>query len=153
MSVEAVLERLRRFLLGLAGFMAVGTIVELALTKHWDDAVQLLPFALAGLSFLSIVAVLVRPQAATLRLLRWSMVVALMGSLFGVYEHIENNIEFAREIHPNATAMALLWSGLAGGNPLLAPGILAFTAVLALAATYYHPELIKPASRVLKMSD
>lgn len=143
MSAAVVLERLRRFLLGLAGFMAVGTIVELALTKHWDSAVQILPFVLAGLSFVAIVAVFVRPQIGALRLMRWIMSVALIGSLFGVYEHIENNIEFAREIHPSATAMALFWSGLAGANPLLAPGILAFTAILALAATYYHPGLTK----------
>jgi hypothetical protein len=30
---------------------------------------------------------------------------------------------------------------LGGENPLLAPGILAVAAMLALAATYYHPAL------------
>lgn len=148
MSAEAVLDRLRRFLLGIAAFMSVGTIVELALTEHWGDAVQLIPFVLAGLSFVVIVAVLIRPQVGALRLLRWLMTVALAGSLFGVYEHIENNLEFAREIHPSATTMALLWDGVAGANPLLAPGILAFTAILALAATYYHPSLANPSARV-----
>lgn len=148
MSAEAVLERLRRFLLGLAAFMSVGTIVELVLTEHWGDAVQILPFVLAGFSFLLILAVLIRPQVGTLRLLRWVMGIALAGSLFGIYEHIENNIEFAREIQPNATTMTLLWNGFAGANPLLAPGILAFTAILALAATYYHPSLANPSARV-----
>lgn len=147
MSAEAILERLRRFLLGLAAFMSVGTIVELVLTEHWGDAIQILPFALAGFSFVIILAVLIRPQVGTLRLLRWVMSVALAGSLFGIYEHIENNFAFAREIQPNATTMTLLWDGFAGANPLLAPGILAFTAILALAATYYHPTLTKsPAS-------
>lgn len=148
MSAEAVLDRLRRFLLGLAAFMSVGTIVELVLTEHWGDAVQLLPFVLAGLSFVAIVAVLIRPQLGALRLLRWMMMVALAGSLFGIYEHIENNIEFAREIQPNATTMTLLWDGFAGANPLLAPGVLAFTAILALAATYYHPNLAKQPVRI-----
>lgn len=148
MSAEAVLMRLRRFLLGIAAFMSVGTIVELALAEHWGDTVQFIPFILAGLSFVVIVAVLIRPQVGALRLLRWLMTIALAGSLFGVYEHIENNIEFAREIHPNATAMTLLWDGVAGANPLLAPGILAFTAILALAATYYHPSLAKPSASV-----
>jgi hypothetical protein len=30
---------------------------------------------------------------------------------------------------------------LSGANPLLAPGIMALTAALAIAATYYHPSL------------
>lgn len=143
MSAEVVLNRLRRFLLGVAGFMAVGTILELVFTEHWETLVQMLPFGLAGLSLVVIVAVLVRPQAGVLRFMRWMMIVALVGSLFGIYEHMENNIEFAREIHPNATTMTLIWNGFAGANPLLAPGILAFTAILALAATYYHPGLAK----------
>lgn len=148
MSAEIVLDRLRRFLLGLAGFMAVGTIVELALTKHWENAVQMLPFVLAGLSFITIVAVLIRPQIGALRLLRWLMLVVLVGSLFGVYEHLEHNIEFALEIRPNAAVADVFWGALAGANPLLAPGILAFMAILVLAATYYHPALAKPSVSV-----
>lgn len=148
MSAEIVLARLRRFLLGLAGFMSIGTIVELALTEHWEDAVQILPFVLAGLSFITIVAVLIRPQVGALRVLRWLMVVVLIGSLFGIYEHLEHNIEFALEIRPNAAVADVFWSALAGANPLLAPGILAFSAILALAATYYHPALARPSVSV-----
>ena len=72
----------------------------------------------------------------------------LVGSLFGLYEHIEHNWEFAREIRPNATFSVLLTDTLHGANPLLAPGILALAAVLAIAATYFHPTLQKqdPAS-------
>lgn len=148
MSAEIVLDRLRRFLLRVAAFMSVGTIVELALTEHWADAVQILPFVLAGLSFIIIVAVLVRPQVGALRLLRWIMTVVLVGSLFGVYEHLEHNIEFALEIRPNAAVADVFWGAFAGANPLLAPGILAFMAILALAATYYHPALAKPSIRL-----
>lgn len=145
MSADLILAQLRRFLLGLAAFICVGTMVELALAKHWEDPVQLLPFLLAGLSLLTIGAVLLNPRQGWVRLLRWITAITLAGSLFGVYEHLEGNVAFALEIHPNSTASKLVFEALAGGNPLLAPGILAFMAVLALAATYYHPALQKQA--------
>ncbi|MEZ4862601.1 MAG: hypothetical protein R3C14_14905 [Caldilineaceae bacterium] len=143
MSAEVVLSRLRTFLLALAGFMCVGTIVELALTKHWDGPTQLVPFVLCGLSLLVIMTVLLRPGLGSIRLLRWVLGISLVGSLFGVFEHVEHNIEFALEIQPNAVTGDVFWKALAGANPLLAPGILAFTAVIALAATYYHPVLTR----------
>lgn len=141
MNSEVVLRRLRKFLLALAGFMCIGTVVELALTEHWAGPTQLLPFVLSGLSLVAIIAVLARPQPITVRALQAIVGVTFLGSLFGVFEHIEHNIEFALEIQPNATTSAVLLDALGGANPLLAPGILAFTALLALAAVYYHPVL------------
>lgn len=141
LSSEVILGRLRTFLLGLAAFMALGTIGELILEEHWEDAIQLLPFVLCALSFLTISMVLVRPQRATLRLMRWTVGITFVGSLFGIFEHIEHNFGFAQEIQPNAAMSELWWKALTGANPLLAPGILAFTALLALAASYYHPSL------------
>jgi hypothetical protein len=64
------------------------------------------------------------------------MVLVALGSLFGIYEHVEGNIGFAREIQPNSPTFQLVMSGLRGANPLLAPGTLAVAAVLALSATY-----------------
>lgn len=143
MSADLILARLRHFLLGLAAFICVGTLVELALTKHWDDPTQILPFLLVGASLFAIGAVLLRPQRGWLRLLRWITSITLAGSLFGVFEHIEHNIKFALEIRPNAVVSDVLLEALGGANPLLAPGILAFMALLALAATYCHPALQK----------
>lgn len=147
MSADLILARLRRFLFGLAAFICVGTMVELALAEHWDGPVQLLPFLLAALSLIAIGAVLINPQQGRLRLLRWITAITLAGSLFGVFEHVEHNIEFALEIRPNAAVGDVFWEALAGANPLLAPGILAFMALLALAATYYHPALQPPTLR------
>ncbi len=139
MSSEVVLGRLRNFLLALAGFMFFGTVVELALTEHWEGPVQLLPFVLSGLSLVAIIALLAQPRPLTVRLLQGIVGVTFLGSLFGIFEHIEHNIEFALEIQPNIATSELILKALGGANPLLAPGILAFTALLALAAVYYHP--------------
>jgi hypothetical protein len=141
MSAEIVVQRLRRFLLVLAGALCIGTVVELLLVEHRENLVQMIPFMLSGLGLISVLAVLLRPQRTTLRTLQIVMVLNILGSLFGVYEHVEHNMAFALEIRPNTTISAAFWEALSGANPLLAPGILALAGMIALAATYYHPAL------------
>jgi hypothetical protein len=141
MSPADTLSRLRRFLLVLSILLLGGTVVELSLVKHWVDTVQLIPFGLCGLGSIAAFLALLRPRRATLLGLRVCMGVVVCGSLFGIYEHFSNNLAFQREIKPNAPIRDVLVSAVAGGNPLLAPGTLAVAAVLALAATYYHPGL------------
>jgi fatty acid desaturase len=138
MSTAEILRRLRLFLLLLSGMLFAGTILELFLVDHHQDAIQWLAFAFAGLGLLVTLAVLARRGRTTVTLLRWSMLLVMVGSLFGIYEHVSNNIAFEREIQPNATLNRLLWKGVAGANPLLAPGALAIAALLALAATYKY---------------
>jgi hypothetical protein len=72
------------------------------------------------------------------------MLVVIVGSLFGIYEHVSNNIAFEREIQPNSTSSHLIWKGLSGANPLLAPGTLTVAALLSLAATYKHSIIVDP---------
>jgi hypothetical protein len=141
MNPAETLARLRRFLLVLSILLFGGTVVELLLVNHKDDVVQLIPFVLCGLGSITTCLVLIRPRRATLLALRVCMMLVVCGSIFGIYEHFANNVAFQREIKPNAPMSEALVSALAGGNPLLAPGTLAVAAVLALAATYYHPAL------------
>lgn len=141
MSAELLVRRFRTFLLLVAAFSCVVTVVELWLEEHTGSPPQLIPFVLCVLGAAATIVALVRPQRFTVKLLRTVMAAMLFGSLFGLFEHVEHNLEFAREIRPNATASVLLMDTLHGANPLLAPGILALAAVLALAATYYHPVL------------
>lgn len=138
-----VLSRLRRFLLVVAGLLFVGTVGELWLINHMEDVVQWLPFVLCGLGTIAVVAVLLRPRRATMLALRVLMSLAVIGSLIGVYLHIESNLAFIREINPNAATGEVIMGALGGANPLLAPAILALAATLAVAATYYHPALKK----------
>jgi hypothetical protein len=46
-------------------------------------------------------------------------------------------------MRPNAVPGDVVTQALMGASPLFAPGILALGAVLAIAATYYHPALGK----------
>jgi hypothetical protein len=141
MNSADVLARLRRFLLLFSALLFVGALIELWLTGHTENFVQLIPFALCGLAIIALLVVLFNSRRAYLLGLRVCMGLVMLGSLYGVYEHFINNIAFQREITPNATTSDVVMTALAGANPLLAPGILAAAAILALAATYHHPAL------------
>jgi hypothetical protein len=138
MSTAEVLRRLRLFLLALSSLLFAGTLLELALVNHTQDAIQWLAFVLAGIGLLATLAVLARRGPVTVSLLRWCMLLVIVGSIFGIYEHVSNNIAFEREIQPNSTWSHLIWKGLSGANPLLAPGTLAIAGLLALAGTYKY---------------
>jgi len=138
MTAAEILSRLRRFLLLLSLFLFGGALVELSLVGHTKELVQWIAFALAGAGAFTLLLVLFRLSPATVRILRVCMLLVVLGSLFGMYEHFSGNVAFAREIQPNSTMSRLFWRGLQGGNPLLAPGVLAVAAILALSATYRY---------------
>lgn len=143
MSTNTVEHRLRTVLLAAAAGMCVFTSLELVLAEHFESATQLIPFVLCGVGVLAILAVWVRPQRATVWALRLVMGLLLAGSALGVWEHIQGNLAFALEIRPNATSSEVWLEALTGANPLLAPGILALAGILAFAATYAHPAMLR----------
>ncbi len=137
-SPAEVLLRLRRFLLVLSLLLFCGALVELWLVGHTKDLIQWLPFVLCVVGSLAVILVLFRPGLGTVRVLRVCMVLITLGTLLGIYLHVEGNVLFAQEIHPDSTTTELVLKGLGGANPLLAPGILAVAGVVAVAATYRY---------------
>ena len=138
LSAADVLQRLRKFLLVLAVLLFAGSLVELWLVGHTEDWLQLIPFVLAIVAIVVCFLMMFQPAKRTIQVMRIWMAVVVLGTLFGVYQHIAGNIAFEREVNPKATTSQLAWQAVGGGNPLLAPGILAFAAVLAVAATYRY---------------
>jgi len=141
MNAEKTLLRLRQFLIIISAGVFVMTVSELFLLSHWSETIQFLPFVLSGLGLVTLILAYFRPSRSTLLVLRWAMIIIAVCSLVGFYEHMENNLEFQREIQPNATASEFIWATLEGANPVLAPGILTLGAVIGLAATYQHQVL------------
>jgi hypothetical protein len=139
MTAEVILGRLRRFLLLVAASLCFGTMVELWFMEHFKDPNQLIPFALCGLGVVGVGAVLLRPRRWTIAAMRATMLLMGAGSLLGIYLHLANNFEFELDIRPGATAGEVVMEALRGASPLLAPGMLALVAALAIAATWYHP--------------
>lgn len=129
------LRRLQGFLRGLAAALIIGTIFELTLAGHWGDLVQLIPFGLCALGLVALVLVRRQTSNRAVLTLRLVMAAVTLGSAVGVAEHFWGNRGFVAETRPGASSAALLWAGLTGGVPLLAPGILAVAAVVAIAST------------------
>lgn len=143
MVTDTIESRIRRFLLALAGFIFLGTLIELLLEEHTKETLQFVPFILCIAGFISIAAAFLRPEKQIFLILRITMLVTAVGGLFGMGIHLYTNFTFEQDIHPNAAVGDLILSTLKGAAPLLAPGILVFAALIALIATYYHPILGK----------
>jgi len=141
MNAETLNYRFRYFLLLLSGGIFIGTVIELLFSNHMESAVQYIPFVLCAIGLIALIPAVLKPGRATLLTLRLIMLLNMAGGLFGIFEHIKSNVEFSLEIQPSATFSDVFWKSLSGATPLLAPGILTLGAVLALAATYYHPNL------------
>ena len=137
-STAEILRRLRRFLLLLTVSLFAGALVELWLVGHTEDVIQLVPFVASLVGIVVCLLVFFWPSTGTIQVMRIWMVVVVLGTLLGVYLHIEGNVDFEREVDPQATTSKLILQGLGGGNPLLAPGILAIAALIAAAATYRY---------------
>lgn len=130
---------LRRFLLAAAIATYLAAAVELVLVDHYEEWQQMLPFVMAGLGVLAAGWAWLAPTRASVRAARGAGVLAAGTALAGVYLHLAGNLEFAREVRPETSGAEALWDALSGGNPLLAPGMVALAGALAAAATYRHP--------------
>jgi len=141
MNSDAILARLRQFLLLITAGILIMTITELIFVSHWNETIQFLPFALCGLGLITVTIAYARPSNRSVKMLYWSMMVIGLCSFIGFYEHLVNNLSFWLEIQPNATIWELIVATFNGGIPVLAPGILLLGAVIGLLATYRHPLL------------
>lgn len=141
MNSDAILARLRHYLLIITAGIFVMTATELVFVGHWNKAIQFLPFALCAFGLITLAIAYFRPSRGSINLLYRAMLVIGICSFIGFYEHMANNLSFWLEIQPNATTRELIVATLNGGIPILAPGILLLGAVIGLTAIYRHPLL------------
>lgn len=131
-------QELRSILLGFSALAYVGAVIELVFIGHYESFIQVIPFILSGLGLLICIWMWVSPGKKAARTLRFTSVIIALGGLFGIYEHLMNNLEFEMEIHPEYSFGTAFWEALGGATPLIAPGILVFAALLAIASTWKH---------------
>ena len=131
-------DRYRRFLLGTAALVFVGTLVELALIGHYQDWIQWVPFGLCALGLGAVALVRFAPSPGRLGAARAALGAVGAGGLLGVYQHFAHNLEFEREIRPGAALGEVLPEAVTGASPLLASGVLILAAALAYAATLWR---------------
>ena len=147
MSSDILVGKFRRFLLWVAHFVCIGTLIEMWLEEHFGTPTQLIPFVLCGMGLMVIWAGLLKSNRASVIALRIVMFAILVGSVFGIYEHLQHNLLFEMEIRPGSGPSDVIMYAFRGASPLLAPGILALAAILAMGATYCHPGFQKKEER------
>jgi len=144
---------LRRCFVALAGAGVVGTGVELALSRHWTQSVQLVPWVALAAIVVALVLLLARPGPGTLRAVRALAVAVVLTAGFGVFEHVLANydaapLDFRYTARWATMSAASRWWAAAsqsvGPSPTLAPGVLAQSALCVLFATLGHPALAGP---------
>jgi hypothetical protein len=138
MNAEIILKKLRVFLLGFSIFIFAGALFELAFLNHLGEDLQFMPFVLGPLGIILAALMILKPSSKMVKAVRVGMWAILVGGIIGMIVHVSGNLEFL-EGGQGASFGEIIKNAFGGRNPLLAPGILSMSAVIALAALYKHP--------------
>lgn len=140
-SQSTTVQAIRAILLATLVLGLVGTVIELFLLEHTEDAPQWIPIflILAALIVLSWHAL--ARDALTVRALQATMVAFIFAGMLGVILHYRGNIEFELELHPGSRGGGLFLEALMGATPTLAPGTMIQLGLIGLAYTFKHPWL------------
>ena len=134
---------MRRLLLALVAFSAIGLVPELLLLKHYESVWQVVPLVLLAITLVATALVWRRPSPRTLQFFRVMMGLCLLAGGVGMILHGKGNIEWALERDDTLHGWPLIWKMLRGATPLLAPGAMAQLGLLGLVYTYRHPVLTR----------
>jgi hypothetical protein len=139
LRIEGLDQTIRRLLLALVVFGAVGLVPELFLLKHYDSFWQLVPLAVLLLVLVTAGFVWRRPDPRTLAAFRAIMWLCVAVGVAGLVLHAKGNLEWALERDESLHGWPLIWKILRGATPLLAPGAMAQLGLLGLVFAYRHP--------------
>ena len=137
----STLQVVRRFLFVILLAGMAGTLAELLLMGHDEDATQFIPLVLLSLGLVTIAWHAVRSGPLSARAVRAVMLAFVAAGVAGLYFHFRANVEFQLETDPALRGRALLWQVLqAKVPPALAPAIMIQFGLLGLAYTYRYKE-------------
>jgi hypothetical protein len=140
---------LRRGLLWLSILGTIGTAVELALLRHWDNGLEVIPFAALGVLAVAIILVAWRPYGTFITAARALATAVMVTSAVGVVIHVRANYEAAPldfrytdswPTTPELLRWLLAATDTVGPSPTLAPTAIAFMALALLVATIRLPD-------------
>lgn len=139
-DTAATLGLLRKVLLGILLLGMAGTMTELLLLQHDQDATQLIPLLLIGAGYLAVAWNAVRRSRLSMTALQIVMILFVASGGLGMFFHYQANVEFQLEVEPELSGGNLLWKVLqAKTPPALAPGLMAQLGLIGLAYAYRHP--------------
>lgn len=136
-SAHATLRAVRRLLLSLLALACAGTITELWLMGHHEDAWQWAPLGVMAITAAGALWVLVGPSRASVRTLQVLLTGLIVTGAIGAVLHYRANMEFQLEMDPSLAGVALMTKILhAKAPPSLAPGNMALIGLMGLAAVW-----------------
>lgn len=141
-TADAILARLRRFVLALLVLGLAGTATELLAVAHYEDSWQLVPLVLIGLALVVVGWHVYDRSAASVRMLRLVMGFFIIAGIAGIILHYRGNLEFQLEIDPSQDHWTLFKKIIrAKAPPALAPGVMTQLGLLGLTYAFRHPAL------------
>lgn len=132
---------LRTFLLVTLLVSLTGTLAELLLLEHFEDAWQWAPIALVAAALLTLGWHAFERDPVSLNVLRGLMVLCVASGVVGVLLHYKGNVEFELEMYPDLSGWKLFKEAMMGATPALAPGAMLQLGLVGLAWTFRHPAL------------
>jgi hypothetical protein len=136
--------RLRKTFLVAAVLLSIGTFIELASLRHWNDLEMFVPWIVAAAVIVGAVLLWTRPSTSTAWLARLVALGSAGGGMLGVFEHIGGNLD-AGELDPvhgpgweSLSSAKQLWLAVSGGvgpAPATVPLMVTFAGFLLAAAT------------------
>jgi hypothetical protein len=130
---------LRAFLLVALLLSLAGTLAELLLLEHFEDAWQWAPIALLAAALLTLGFYALERGPRSLNVLRVLMVLCVVSGFVGVLLHYRGNVEFELEMYPDLSGWKLFKDAMMGATPALAPGAMLQLGLIGLAWTFRHP--------------
>jgi hypothetical protein len=137
LGADSVVERLRLWVLGVLMLGLIGTVTELILLEHYEQALQFVPLVLIVLGVLVLAWHMLQPGTGSLRALQIVMALFVLAGFAGMLAHFNGSAEYQLELNPDMSNWELLEKILhAKAPPLLAPGMMLWMGLLGLAYAY-----------------
>jgi hypothetical protein len=134
---SVVLERLRLWVLGVIVLGLLGTMTELLLLEHDEQALQFVPLVLMVLGAATLAWYAATKDSASLRSLQVVMGLFVLSGFAGMAAHFNGSAEYQLELNPDLSTWELLDKIVhAKAPPLLAPGMMMQMGLLGLAYAF-----------------
>jgi hypothetical protein len=136
-SADSVVERLRLWVLGVLVLGLIGTVTELVLLEHYEQALQFVPLVLIVLGVVVLAWYYASGNTASLRALQIVMGLFVLSGFAGMLAHFNGSMEYQLELNPDMSTWEL-WEKIlhAKAPPLLAPGMMMQMGLLGLAYAF-----------------
>jgi hypothetical protein len=137
------LATVRRLLLAILTIGMAGTVADLLLLQHYEDAWQAPPLVLLSAGLITVALMWTDPGRTTVRTFAALMILFILSGLAGLVLHYNGNLEFQREIDPTQRGWTLVMAVMrAKAPPALAPAGMIQLGLIGLLSIYRHPVLV-----------